>query len=46
MLSNVVAPCKVNVPGVVVEPMVFIDDAPVPMVEFPDEVKVVKAPVP
>lgn len=45
VLSRVVAPCKVKAPGVVTEPMVFIDEAPVPMVEFPDEVKVVKAPV-
>lgn len=45
VLSKVVAPCKVNVPGVVTEPMVLIDDAPVPMVEFPDEVRVVNAPV-
>ncbi len=55
VLSRVVAPCKVNAPGVVVDPMVLIDEAPdpkvlvkeapVPMVELPDEVKVVNAPV-
>ena len=46
VLSNVVAPCKVKVPGVVTEPIVFIDEAPVPKVVDPDDVNVVKAPVP
>jgi len=55
VLSKVVAPCKVKAPGVVVEPMVLTDEAPepkvlvvevpVPIVEFPDEVNVVNAPV-
>jgi len=45
VLSNVVAPCKVKVPGVVTEPIVFIDEAPVPKVVDPDDVNVVKAPV-
>jgi len=45
VLLRVVAPCKVNVPGVVTEPIVFIDEAPVPMVELPDDVNVVNAPV-
>ncbi|KKT88533.1 MAG: hypothetical protein UW88_C0010G0009 [Candidatus Collierbacteria bacterium GW2011_GWD2_45_10] len=38
VLSKVVAPCKVSVPGVVVEPMVFTDEAPVPKVLLPAEV--------
>ena len=56
VLSNVVAPCKVNAPGVVVEPMVLMEEAPEPhvlvvlepvaSVVFPDEVKVVKLPAP
>ena len=33
-------------PGVVTDPIVLIDEAPVPMVELPVEVRVVKAPVP
>jgi len=41
VLSNVVAPCKVKVPGVVTEPIVFIDEAPVPKVVDPDDVNVV-----
>jgi hypothetical protein len=45
VLSSVVAPCKVSEPGVIVEPIVFIDEAPVPRVVDPDEVSVVKAPV-
>jgi hypothetical protein len=54
VLSKVVAPCRVKAPGVVVDPMVLTDEAPapkvlvvedpVPMVELPDEVRVVKAP--
>lgn len=44
-LSKVVAPCRVKVPGVVTEPIVFIDEAPVPIVELPEEVSVLKAPV-
>lgn len=56
VLSSVVAPWRVRAPGVVTEPMVFIDDAPepkvlvvdepVPRVVLPLEVSVVKAPVP
>ena len=55
VLSRVVAPWRVKAPGVVVEPMVLTDEAPepkvlvkeepVPMVEAPEEVRVVKAPV-
>lgn len=45
VLSRVVAPCKVKAPGVVTDPMVFIDEAPEPKVVFPDEVNVVNAPV-
>ena len=44
VLSKVVAPCKVKVPGVVVEPIVLTDEAPVPIVELPLEVRLVKAP--
>lgn len=46
VLSKVVAPCKVRAPGVVEEPMVLTEEAPVPMVELPEEVKVVKEPAP
>ena len=46
VLSRVVAPCKVIVPGVVVDPRVLIEEAPVPRVEFPEEVRVVKEPAP
>ena len=56
VLSNVVAPCNVKAPGVVVEPIVLIEEAPepkvlvndepVPMVEAPDEVRVVNEPAP
>ena len=45
VLSSVVAPCRVRVPGVVTEPMVLMLEAPVPIVEFPDEVRVLNAPV-
>ena len=45
VLSSVVAPCKVSDPGVILEPIVFTDEAPVPRVVDPDEVRVVKAPV-
>ena len=44
VLSNVVAPWRVKVPGVVVEPIVLMLDAPVPRVVLPLEVRVVKAP--
>ena len=46
VLSRVVAPCKVSVPGVVTDPMVLILEAPVPRVVLPLDVKVVNAPVP
>jgi hypothetical protein len=56
VLSRVVAPCRVRAPGVVTEPIVFIDEAPapnvlvveapVPMIESPLEERVVNAPVP
>ncbi len=56
VLSKVVAPCRVKVPGVEVDPMVLIEeapepkvlvrDAPVPIVDAPEEVRVEKAPVP
>src|SRR3989338_5502181 len=39
VLSSVVAPCRVNAPGVVADPMVLTDEAPAPMV-------LVEAPVP
>jgi hypothetical protein len=55
VLSKDVAPCRVNAFGVVLEPMVLIDEAPdpnvlvsdepVPRVVAPDEVRVVNAPV-
>ena len=55
LLSSVVAPCRVRAPGVVVEPMVLMEEAPepkvlvrelpVPMVEAPLLVRVLKAPV-
>ena len=55
VLSRVVAPCKVRVPGVVVEPIVLMEEspepkvlvvpAPVAKVVLPEEVKVEKAPV-
>src|ERR1035437_1234095 len=54
VLSSVVAPCRVNAPGVPVEPIVFVDEAPlpkvlveapVPNVVDPLEVKVENAPV-
>ena len=55
VLSNVVAPWRVRVPGVVTEPMALMDEAPepkvlvreepVPRVVAPEEVRVVKAPV-
>ena len=55
VLSKVVAPCRVKAPGVVVEPMILVDEAPaprvladeepVPRVELPDEVRLVKAPL-
>jgi hypothetical protein len=50
VLSSVVAPCKVKAPGVVVEPMVLILEAPPPIVlvlEAPEpKVLVSEAPVP
>src|SRR5450756_2426149 len=46
VLSSVVAPWRVNAPGVVTEPIVLTEEAPLPMVELPDDVRVVKAPVP
>jgi hypothetical protein len=56
VLSRVVAPWRVRAPGVVEEPMVLtllapepkvlVREAPVPMVEAPEEVKVVKLPAP
>src|ERR1035437_7304424 len=56
VLSSVVAPWRVNAPGVVTDPIVFTEeaplpkvlvvDAPVPMVELPDDVRVVNAPAP
>jgi hypothetical protein len=45
VLSSVVAPCRVNDPGVIADPIELIEDAPVPRVVDPDEVRVVKAPV-
>lgn len=45
VLSKVVAPWRVNVPGVVTEPMVLTDEAPVPRVVLPEEVRVVNAPL-
>ena len=49
-LSKVVAPWRVNVPGVVVEPMVFTEEAPEPMVFVEEEPEpkelVVLVPVP
>src|SRR3989344_6721143 len=45
VLSKVVAPWRVRVPGVVTEPMALIEEAPVPRVVAPEEVRVVKAPV-
>jgi len=52
--ATIVEPKRVRVPGVVAEPIVLIDDAPdpnvlvsvapVPMVDAPDEVRVVKEP--
>ena len=56
VLSRVAAPCKVKAPGVVVEPIVLMEEspepkvlvvpAPVARVVLPEEVRVVKAPVP
>ena len=56
VLSKVVAPCRVSAPGVVVDPMVLIEEAPAPKVlvveepvatvVLPVEVKVVKLPAP
>jgi len=56
VLSSVVAPWRVNAPGVVTDPIVFTEEAPlpkvlvsavpVPMVELPDDVRVVNAPDP
>ena len=40
VLSKVVAPCKVRVPGVVAEPMTFTEDAPEPKVVLLVEEKV------
>ncbi len=37
VLSSVVAPWRVSVPGVVVEPMTVVDEAPAPMVLADDE---------
>ena len=46
VLSSVVAPCSVSAPGVVDEPMVLIDEAPLPKVLVSDEpVPIVLAPV-
>ena len=45
VLSSVVAPWRVRAPGVVVEPIVLADEAAVPNVVLPDEVRVVNAPV-
>jgi hypothetical protein len=55
VLSSVVAPCKVRAPGVVEEPMVLIEEAPLPKVlvvdepvakvELPEEVRLVNAPL-
>src|SRR3989344_2554365 len=54
--ATIVEPSKVKVPGVVADPIVFIDEAPLPnvlvveapvaRVVFPEEVSVVKEPVP
>ena len=54
VLSSVVAPWSVRAPGVVTapivlteeapEPKVLVSEEPVPMVEAPEEVRVVKAP--
>ena len=45
VLSSVVAPCKVSVPGVVAEPMVLTEDAPEPKVlTLPDAVPKTIAP--
>ena len=55
VLSKVVAPWRVKAPGVEVDPMVLTEEAPlpkvlvrdepVPMVDAPEEVRVVNAPV-
>jgi len=45
VLSSVVAPCRVSDPGVIADPIELTEEAPVPRVVDPDEVRVVKAPV-